>query len=69
VNLSKPCPARPDLAELLAKSASAYAKMAPAQQQKMQLAQRKSWVVGETMLAHPEMTRDEAVALFERVCP
>lgn len=23
-------------------------------------AQRRSWVIGELMLAHPEMTRDEA---------
>jgi len=30
-------------------------------------AQRKSWVIGETMLAHPEMTREEAERLYQRV--
>lgn len=30
-------------------------------------AQKKSWVVGELMLEHPEMTRAEAEALAEKV--
>ncbi len=29
-------------------------------------AQRKSWVIGELMLSHPEMTRDEAEAIYRR---
>jgi hypothetical protein len=33
---------------------------------KQHLAQRKSWVVGELMLSHPEMTRDEAAKIYER---
>lgn len=32
-------------------------------------AQRKSWVIGELMLAHPEMTRAEAEAIYERATP
>lgn len=30
-------------------------------------AQRKSWVIGEMMLEHPEMTRDEAAAIYDNV--
>ncbi len=30
-------------------------------------AQQKSWVIGEMMLENPEMTRDEAEAIYNRV--
>lgn len=30
-------------------------------------AQRKSWVIGEMMLERPEMSREEAEAIYERV--
>ena len=29
-------------------------------------AQRESWVVGEMMIEHPEMTRDEAVQRYRK---
>lgn len=32
-------------------------------------AQRKSWVVGEMMLKHPEMTREEAERIYDEVAP
>ena len=35
------------------------------EQAAMRRAQRKSWVVGETMLAHPEMSREEAERLYD----
>jgi hypothetical protein len=38
----------------------------PATTPDQQLAQRKSWVVGELMLEHPDVTRDEAEAIYER---
>ena len=30
-------------------------------------AQRKSWVIGEMMLEHPEMTREEVERIYEQV--
>jgi hypothetical protein len=30
-------------------------------------AQRESWVVGEMMIEHPEMTRDEALRVYRKV--
>ena len=29
-------------------------------------AQRESWVVGEMMIEHPEMTRDEALRIYRK---
>lgn len=29
-------------------------------------AQRKSWVIGEMLLEHPEMTREEVEAIYDR---
>lgn len=63
----KPLLGNPDLDALLKKAVAAFEALTPAQQREHRLAQRKSWCVGETMLEHPEMTREEAVALYERV--
>ena len=41
---------------------AAYDAMTPDQR----LAQRRSWVVGELMLQHPDMSRDDPVAAYER---
>lgn len=30
-------------------------------------AQRKSWVIGEMMLEHPEMTRDDVEAIYDKL--
>lgn len=30
-------------------------------------AQRKSWVIGEMMLEHPDMTREQAEAIYNKV--
>jgi hypothetical protein len=41
--------------------------LSPDEKRKMREAQKRSWVIGETMLAHPEMTRDEAERLYDKV--
>lgn len=61
------CPERPELDALLRKAVAAFDAMTPEQQAEHRRAQRKSWVVGETMLEHPEMTREQAVALYDRL--
>ncbi len=61
----KPLPDNPELAELLAKSRAAYNAMTPEQKKEMHSAQRMSWVIGEMMLEHPEMTREEAIAIYD----
>jgi hypothetical protein len=45
----------------------AFEKLPLAQRIKIREQQRQSWVVGETMLEHPEMTREQAVAIYDKV--
>lgn len=52
---------RPTLEALIDKARNHV--MTPAEK----AAQRKSWVVGEFMLEHPEKTRAEAEAIYEKV--
>lgn len=44
-----------------------YVSLSPEQRRKHDEAQQKSWVIGEMMLAHPNMTRVEAEKLYEQV--
>lgn len=60
----KPMPERPDLQELLRKAVEAFNSLTPEQQIAHRREQRKSWVIGEMMLEHPEMTREEAEQIF-----
>lgn len=36
-------------------------------QNEMRRAQRKSWVIGNMLLDHPEMTREHAEAIYDRL--
>ena len=56
---------RPELTELLRQAIDAFDKLTPEQQRAHRAAQRKSWVIGELMLANPEMTREEAARLYD----
>ena len=66
--MSKPIKTRPDLLAALARAKEAVASMTPEELSLMRAKQRESWVVGEMMLEHREMTRDEAAAIYARVC-
>lgn len=58
-------PTKPDLGKLIAEAEARFRALAPADQLAHCEAQRKSWVVGETMLEHPEMTREQAELLYD----
>jgi hypothetical protein len=58
---------RPELDRLLKEANAKFDALSPEQQREHRSAQQKSWVIGETMLAHPEMTREQAEALYESV--
>ena len=64
--MMKPLPDRPELNTLLKKACAAFDAMTPGQQREHLEAQRRSWVRGELMLAHPRMTREEADALIDK---
>jgi hypothetical protein len=63
----KPLPERPELNELLKKAVAAFDALTPEQKRAHRAAQRESWVCGEIMLEHPEMTREEAKAIYDKV--
>ena len=54
-------------AALLKKALADFAALTPEQKRAHCRAQRRSWIVGEMMLEHPEMTREEAERIFTRV--
>lgn len=43
--------------------------LSPEQKREHRRAQRKSWVVGEMLLEHPEMTREYAEKIYEGLPP
>lgn len=62
---SVPTPDRPELAELINRSVKAFEALTPEQQQEHRLVQRRSWVIGEMLLSHPNMTREYAERIYD----
>ena len=62
-----PAPERPELDRLIKESLALFGALDRDEQSEHRRAQHKSWVIGEIMLAHPEMTREEAERLYEEV--
>jgi hypothetical protein len=58
---------RVEFDRLLCEAQARYDAMTAEQKKEMREAQRKSWVIGETMLEHPEMSRVQAEELYEKV--
>lgn len=58
---------RPEIDVLVKEAMQRFRGMAPEAQARMRRAQRKSWVVGEMMLEHPEMTRAYAEKLYDQI--
>jgi hypothetical protein len=56
-----------NIEELCRESVRRFKKMPLIEQAHMRAAQRKSWVVGEMMLAHPEMDRAKAERLYYEI--
>lgn len=56
------------LYDLIAEAQTKFDAMTLEEKTAHRRAQRKSWVVGETMLAHPEMSREEAERLYDSIC-
>lgn len=56
-----------DLTCRVLRAALAYEKLPLAEKYKMQEAQRRSWVTGEMMLAHSDMTKQMADDLYDKV--
>jgi hypothetical protein len=67
VILGSSLPANPDLGALIKRAVAAYKAMSPEEKRVMHEAQRRSWVIGELMLEHLDMTREQAEAIYDRV--
>lgn len=63
----KPCPPDPALQELIRRSIARFEAMSPEEQAQMRRAQRKSWVKGNMLLDHPEMTEEQFEAIWQKV--
>ena len=57
----------PELARLLVEAQKRFDALTPEQKKEHRAAQRKSWVIGEMMMEHPEMTREYAESLYEKM--
>ena len=57
---------RPDLLYLIQRAKAALDAMSPKEQRAHREAQRKSLVIGELLLEHPDMTREQAEELYRR---
>lgn len=57
---------RDELEKALKKAVAAFEALPPEQQREHRAAQRRSWVKGELMMAHPELTEAQADALIAK---
>lgn len=58
---------RPELTKLLQEAVERFDALTPAQKLEMQMAQRRSWVIGNMMLSNPHMSRDYAERLYDKI--
>lgn len=59
----------PELMELIKWAQEKFDALSPEEQRAHREAQRKSWAIGEMMLEHPDLTREQAEELYKRVEP
>lgn len=64
---SIPFPPRPDLDALIKRASDLFDQLMPQQQAAHRAEQRRSWVIGELMLAHPDMTHERAIEIYEQM--
>ena len=62
-----PSQERPGLDRLIKEACARFDALSPEQQREHRRAQRKSWVVGEMLLAHPDMSREHAEKLWDEL--
>lgn len=60
-------PSHPDLDRLLVEAQKRFDAMAPEQKKEMRAAQQRSWVIGNYMLDHPDVSRKDAEEIYEKV--
>lgn len=61
----KRMPPRPELDALVKEAIARFDRLTPDEQRAHRAEQRRSWVRGELMFEHPDMTADQANALID----
>lgn len=56
-----------DINELLIEAQRRFDSMSPEDKRKMREDQRRSWVVGNFLLSHPELNREYADEIYDKV--
>ena len=56
-----------ELKILVEQACARFNALSPEQQREEMRAQRKSWVIGEMLLEHPEMTREYAEQIYDKI--
>lgn len=67
IRMSKPLADRIDLDRLIVEAQKRYDAMTPEQKKVMRDQQRRSWVIGNYMLDHPNATQEEAEEIYRHV--
>lgn len=62
-------PSNAELEGLIKRSLAAYEALPVPAKRAIREAQRRSWVIGEMMIHHPEMTRGHAEAIYDQAAP
>lgn len=57
-----------DIDSLLNAAVARFLSLPPKLQRAARRAQQRSWVVGEMMLSHSDMTRERAEQIYDEVC-
>lgn len=65
--MMRPLPVNRDIEQLLINAQRKFDALTPEQKKEMREAQRKSWVIGNFMLDHPEATCEEAEEIYQKV--
>lgn len=57
----------PDLGRLLIEAQRRFDAMTPEEKKEMRAAQQRSWVIGNYMIDHPDVSRKDAEEIYEKV--
>jgi hypothetical protein len=65
--MSVPCPECPGLQALIEEAKKFWDSLSDEQKREHLRAQRRSWVIGEMLLEHPELTREYVEWILDQV--
>ena len=64
---TSPLKDHPELTEIITRALARYNAMTPDEKRTHRQAQQRSWVIGEMLLEHPEMTREYVERIYDEI--